>query len=105
MTIWSIIIRMNAPTGIDLANEVDSVIYKPDMNQGPRVLYANMTFGQGEQLTMIQVISAFCAAVINGGKYYQPTVVLGTLEGDSADQNVTCKGEGARLGGRECPEA
>ena len=71
--------RMNAPTGIDLANEVDSVIYKPDMNQGPRVLYANMTFGQGEQLTMIQVISAFCA-VINGGKYYQPTVVLGTLE-------------------------
>ena len=82
--------RMNAPTGIDLANEVDSVIYKPDMNQGPRVLYANMTFGQGEQLTMIQVISAFCA-VINGGKYYQPTVVLGTLEGDSADKNVTVK--------------
>ena len=82
--------RMNAPTGIDLANEVDSVIYKPDMNQGPRVLYANMTFGQGEQLTMIQVISAFCA-VINGGKYYQPTVVLGMLEGDSADKNVTVK--------------
>lgn len=82
--------RMNAPTGIDLANEVDSVIYKPDMNQGPRVLYANMTFGQGEQLTMIQVISAFCA-VINGGKYYQPTVVLGTLDGDSADKNVTVK--------------
>lgn len=82
--------RMNAPTGIDLANEVDSVIYKPDMNQGPRVLYANMTFGQGEQLTMIQVISAFCAA-INGGKYYQPTVVLGTLDGDSADQNVGVK--------------
>lgn len=80
--------RMNAPTGIDLANEVDSVIYKPDMNQGPRVLYANMTFGQGEQLTMIQVISAFCAA-INGGKYYQPTVLLGTLNGDSADSNVS----------------
>lgn len=80
--------RMNAPTGIDLANEVDSVIYKPDMNQGPRVLYANMTFGQGEQLTMIQVISAFCAA-INGGNYYQPTVLLGTLNGDSADSNVS----------------
>ena len=73
--------RMNAPTGIDLANEVDSVIYKPDTPNGARVLYANMTFGQGEQLTMIQVISAFCAA-INGGVYYQPTVMLGTLNED-----------------------
>lgn len=71
--------RMNAPTGIELANEVDSVIYPPDTANGARVLYANMTFGQGEQLTMIQVISAFCAA-INGGTYYQPTVLLGTLD-------------------------
>ena len=74
--------RFNAPTGIEVANEADSVIYKPNMNRGPRVLYANMTFGQGEQLTMIQVISAF-NAVINGGKYYQPTVVLGTYDEDS----------------------
>ena len=73
--------RMNAPTGIELANEADSVIYKPDTPNGARVLYANMTFGQGEQLTMIQVISAF-SAVINGGKYYQPTVLLGTLNED-----------------------
>lgn len=71
--------RMNAPTGIELANEVDSVIYPPDTANGARVLYANMTFGQGEQLTMIQVISAFCAS-INGGTYYQPTVLLGTLD-------------------------
>lgn len=71
--------RMNAPTGIDLSTEVDSVIYKPDTPNGARVLYANMTFGQGEQLTMIQVISAFCAA-INGGNYYQPTILLGTLD-------------------------
>ncbi|MDO4271807.1 MAG: penicillin-binding protein 2, partial [Candidatus Saccharibacteria bacterium] len=71
--------RMNALTGIDLANEVDSVIYKPNTTNGPRVLYANMTFGQGEQLTMIQVASAF-SAVINGGNYYQPTVVKGTLK-------------------------
>ena len=76
--------RLNAPTGIELANEADSVIYPPDNPNGVRVMYANMTFGQGEQLTMIQVISAFCAA-INGGKYYQPTIVLGTL--DSEDSN------------------
>lgn len=71
--------RMNSPTGIELANEADSVIYKPNYASGARVLYANMTFGQGMQLTMIQVISAFSAA-INGGKYYQPTVVLGTYD-------------------------
>jgi len=73
--------RMNKPTGIEQAAEADSVIYKPDMKSGARVLYANMTFGQGEQLTMIQVISAF-SSVINGGNYYQPTVVLGTLNDD-----------------------
>lgn len=79
--------RLNAPTGINLANEVDSVIYKPDYPSGARVLYANMTFGQGEQLTMIQVASAFCS-VINGGKYYQPTVLLGTLKDDGQTQTV-----------------
>lgn len=74
--------RFNAPTGVQVANEADSVIYKPNMKRGPRVLYANMTFGQGEQLTMIQVISAF-NAMINGGKYYQPSVVLGTYDEQS----------------------
>lgn len=78
--------RMNAPTGIQLANEADSTIFKPNTANGARVLYANMTFGQGEQLTMIQVISGFCAA-INGGKYYQPTVLLGTLD-DKDDTKV-----------------
>ena len=77
--------RLNAPTGIQLANEVDSVIYPPDTANGARVLYANMTFGQGEQLTMMQVISAFCAA-INGGAYYQPTILLGTLDDDDSSK-------------------
>ena len=78
--------RLNAPTGIDLSTEVDSVIHKPDTPNGARVVYANMSFGQGEQMTMIQVISAFCAA-INGGTYYQPTAVLGTLNEDGNTVN------------------
>lgn len=82
--------RLNAPTGIQLANEVDSVIFKPNTPNGARVLYANMSFGQGEQLTMIQVVSAF-SAVINGGKYYQPTVRLGRLTGDSEVKEDTPK--------------
>lgn len=80
--------HLNKPTGIEQAAEADSVIFKPDYANGARVLYANMTFGQGEQLTMIQVISAF-SSVINGGNYYQPTVVLGTLneDGESIKEN------------------
>ncbi len=71
--------RLNAPTGIEISGESDSTISVPDMNSGPRVRYANMTFGQGEQLTMIQVTAAFSAA-INGGNYYQPTILLGTTD-------------------------
>ncbi len=38
-----------------------------------------MVFGQGLDVTMIQVASAF-SALINGGTYYTPTVVNGTVE-------------------------
>jgi cell division protein FtsI/penicillin-binding protein 2 len=71
--------RLNNKTGVEVSGEADSVIFKPNTPNGARVLYANMAFGQGEQLTMVQVISAFSAA-INGGKYYQPTVLLGTTD-------------------------
>ena len=81
--------RLNAPTGIEISGESDSTIFPPDDPNGVRVRYANMTFGQGEQLTMIQVISAFSAA-INGGKYYQPTILLGTADatGDSLKETA-----------------
>ena len=71
--------HLNAPTGIEISGESDSVLYLPDMPNGVRVTYSNMAFGQGMQLTMVQVISAFSAA-INGGKYYQPTVILGSTD-------------------------
>jgi cell division protein FtsI/penicillin-binding protein 2 len=71
--------RLKGLTGVEIAGESNSVIYPPDDPGGARVRYANMTFGQGEQLTMIQVTAAFCAA-INGGDYYQPTVLLGTTD-------------------------
>ena len=38
-----------------------------------------MTFGQGMNLTMVQVASGF-SSIINGGKYYQPTIVAGTMQ-------------------------
>ena len=66
-------------TGIELF-ESPGYVMKPDevtYDSG----YANMTFGQGLNLTMMQVASAF-SAVINGGEYYKPTIVAGEVTED-----------------------
>jgi cell division protein FtsI/penicillin-binding protein 2 len=49
-------------------------MFSPDEQEGNAVRYANMTFGQGMSVSPIQAASAL-AAVVNGGKYYQPSVV------------------------------
>lgn len=69
------------PTGISLAGEARGEVIPPDDPQGGPVRYANMTFGQGISVTMIQELSAFAAAV-NGGVYYTPQIVSGTLADD-----------------------
>ena len=68
-------------TGFELENpETDTgLIFSPDTEFGTNARYANMTFGQGITLTMIQVASAF-SAVVNGGQYYAPTIVAGEIK-------------------------
>lgn len=68
-------------TGIQLAGERAGTIISPDKQEGNAVRYSNMTFGQGMDLTMIQVASAF-GSLINGGTYYSPTVIAGTVKDD-----------------------
>lgn len=70
-------------TGIEQAGEVAGRLVSPDEVQGNKVRYANMTFGQGEDLTMIQVASAF-SAVVNGGTYFKPHLVEGYLKDDGS---------------------
>ena len=65
-------------TGIEVA-EVGGYIYPPDSVEGNEVRYSAMTYGQSLSLTMIQVASAF-SSVINGGEYYKPTLVAGTVD-------------------------
>lgn len=69
-------------TGIDLPGEsrTDTVVYYvgddapyENLKIGPAEL-ATCSFGQGFNVSMIQVISAF-SSCINGGYYYQPHVV------------------------------
>ena len=65
-------------TGIEIPEAVGLII-SPDKIEGNAVRYANMTFGQGMNLTMLQVAAGF-SSLINGGNYYQPTVLAGQIK-------------------------
>lgn len=66
-------------TGVELYESV-GLVYAPDeVEYGVDSTYANMTFGQNMQVTMLQVAAAF-SSVINGGEFYTPTIVKGKLK-------------------------
>ena len=70
--------RLGDITGIEIS-EAEGVVHEPDYGYAPNLTYANMTFGQGTSLTMIQVATAF-SAVVNDGYLITPTLVKGTME-------------------------
>ena len=72
-------------TGIELY-ESPGIIISADDVDGTDARYANMTFGQGLNLTMMQVASAF-SSVINGGHYYTPTIVEGEIKNGELVKN------------------
>jgi cell division protein FtsI/penicillin-binding protein 2 len=73
-------------TGIEQVGETAGFINQPDTIHGARVVYSNMMFGQGINVTNLQVAAAFAAAV-NGGKYHQPHLVAGTYNNDTFAAN------------------
>ena len=64
-------------TGIELHEELGRVI-SPQDEEGNAVRYSNMTFGQGMDVTMLQVARGF-SAVINGGDLPRATIVRGVM--------------------------
>lgn len=73
-------------TGIELLESAGTV-QKPDANiWGLNGTYANMTFGQNMQVTMLQTAAAM-ASVVNGGKFYTPTIVAGKVVNDQFVEN------------------
>lgn len=61
-------------TGIDLAGEAKtSALVYNEKTMGVAEL-ATSSFGQGQNYSMIQMMSAFCS-LINGGMYYEPHMV------------------------------
>lgn len=77
--------RLGQLTGIELAGEAAGTVIPPDDPNGAAVRYSNMAFGQGMDVTMVQVAAAF-SSMINGGTYYQPTVIAGTMNGDAFEK-------------------
>ena len=64
--------HFGAPTGVEQTGESAGYLEPPETASDVR--YANMSFGQGVSMTMIQLASAL-SAIANGGTYYQPTLV------------------------------
>ena len=73
--------RLGQKTGIQLAGEQRGIVIPPTEVQGNAVRYSNMAFGQGMDVTMLQVVSGF-SSLINGGVYHEPSVIGGTMSDD-----------------------
>ncbi len=70
-------------TGIEQGYEAEGVVPSPTEGFGLGIQYANTAFGQGMTVTPLQMAAAV-ASIVNGGTYYQPTLVSGTLGDDGA---------------------
>lgn len=70
--------RLGQKTNIELP-ETKGIIIPPTEVEGNAVRYSNMSFGHGMDVTMVQVAAGF-SAIVNGGVYYQPTVLAGTMQ-------------------------
>ena len=66
-------------TGVEVSNEEEGTVVPPTSADGNAVRYATMAFGQGLDVTMVQVAAAFCS-IVNSGKYYKPTVLAGMID-------------------------
>lgn len=68
-------------TGIEQGYEASGFVPGPkDNGAGINLTYANTTFGQAMTATPVQMAGALAAAV-NGGTYYQPHLIDGTIDG------------------------
>ena len=76
-------------TGLELG-EAAGYIYPPDSVEGNEVRYSAMTYGQSMNLTMVQVAAGF-SSLVNGGQYYKPTILSGTIDNEGRFQTTENK--------------
>ncbi len=70
-------------TNIDLPGEAYTLSLIYDEESLNEVELACSSFGQGLNVSMIQLASAFCS-IVNGGNYYQPHVVKQIVDADGS---------------------
>jgi cell division protein FtsI/penicillin-binding protein 2 len=71
--------RLGQPTGIEQGYESGGYVPPANLNDPSIDLtYANTAFGQGVQITALQEAAAD-SSILNGGTYYQPTLVDKTI--------------------------
>jgi cell division protein FtsI/penicillin-binding protein 2 len=71
--------RLGQPTNIEQGYESSGYVPPADLTDPSiNLTYANTAFGQGVQLTAIQEAAAV-SSVLNGGTYYQPTLISQTI--------------------------
>ncbi|MFZ2836160.1 MAG: penicillin-binding protein 2 [Candidatus Saccharimonadales bacterium] len=77
-------------TGLEVSGEAPGIVVSPTEQEGNAVRYSNMTFGQGLDVTMVQVAAGF-SSIINGGHYYKPTILNGVIQpnGDFSQYQVS----------------
>ena len=68
-------------TGVEQANEAAGIVNAPSNAAGNDVNYANMSFGQGMDVTMLQMVAAM-GSIANGGTLWQPHLVDGIMNDD-----------------------
>lgn len=83
-------LRLGEMTGVELVGEVAGTVVPPDDPNGAAVRYSNMAFGQGMDVTMLQVAAAF-STLINGGIYHYPTVIAGTISDNGEFTKATAR--------------
>ncbi len=72
--------RFGKPTNIEQSGENIGSVGGPNDGYGLNVRYSNMSFGQGVTITPIQLVAAY-SALVNGGTYYQPSLIKDTKTG------------------------
>jgi cell division protein FtsI/penicillin-binding protein 2 len=80
--------RFGKTTGIEQGYEIAQAVPPPKNNgAGINLTYANTSFGQGVQITPIQMAAAD-ASVLNGGTYYRPQLVDQIVSPDGTTTDV-----------------
>jgi cell division protein FtsI/penicillin-binding protein 2 len=72
---------LGKPTGIEQGYEEPGYVADPVEGYGLNIQYANSSFGQGILTTPLQMAMAI-SSLVNGGVYYQPTLVAGKADTD-----------------------